>query len=163
MPDRVRIAGCRYKPRSRVRLFARLGWFCAIGLAAALGLGAGGCSFQLGSIQDPGDVKTGGITPAASRPSPKTASETDLAYAKAAASELFGRGRKDASASWENPHTGARGTVTPIASEYDKDGTTCHDFLASHVQGGKEAWYRGGACRQARGWDVRDLRPLQRT
>ena len=45
------------------------------------------------------------------------------------------RGGKDASAPWENPRTGARGTVTPIASAYTQDGQTCRDFLASYVSG----------------------------
>ena len=42
--------------------------------------------------------------------------ESDLVYARAVASDVLARGGKDASAPWENPTTGARGTVTPIAS-----------------------------------------------
>jgi surface antigen len=89
--------------------------------------------------------------------------ERDLAFARAAASEVLSRGEKDASLPWENPQTGARGTVTPIADAYTQDGFTCRDFLASYVQSGAEAWMQGEACRMHRGkWEVRSLKPLQR-
>jgi surface antigen len=77
---------------------------------------------------------------------------------------MLTKGRKDASVPWENPRTGARGTVTPLASAYSQDGFQCHDFLASYVKGEQESWYQGGACRVHGGrWQVRDIRPLQRT
>ena len=60
--------------------------------------------------------------------------DADLAFARAAVSEVLSRGGKDASQPWENPRSGARGTVTPIASAYTQDGQTCRDFLASYVQ-----------------------------
>ncbi len=47
------------------------------------------------------------------------------------------RGDKDASLPWENPETGARGTVTPLAAAYTQDGSTCRDFLASYVRDGR--------------------------
>jgi surface antigen len=140
-----------------------------LALAAALasaGLG-GGCSYKLGaafgndkpertaSVAGAPTVKTGAIMPA---------SDADLALAKAAAAELLAQGTKDGSLPWQNPRTGAHGTVTPIASTYTKDGFTCHDFLASHVQGDTQSWYQGDACRGQGGrWEVRDIRPLQRT
>jgi surface antigen len=65
---------------------------------------------------------------------------------------------------WENPQTGARGTVTPIAEAYDQDGVTCHDFLASYVRNGSESWLQGEACRQGKGrWEVRHMKPWRRT
>ena len=55
---------------------------------------------------------------------------------------------------WENPGTGARGTVTPIADAYTQDGFTCRDFLASYVRDGAESWLQGDACRIHQGkWD----------
>jgi len=90
--------------------------------------------------------------------------EGDLVYARAAASEVLARGGKDASAPWENPATGARGTVTPIASAYDQDGMTCRDFLASYIRADAQAWLQGEACRAAAGrWEVKSLKPLQRS
>jgi len=93
----------------------------------------------------------------------EAAAEGDLAIAKKAAAEVLAHGAKDASLPWENPRTGARGTVTPLASAYSQDGTVCHDFLASYVRGDRESWYQGGACRYGSKWEVRDIRPLQRT
>jgi surface antigen len=86
--------------------------------------------------------------------------ERDLAYAKAAASEVLKRGEKDASLDWENPTTGARGTVTPIAQAYSSDGKTCRDFLASYVQGSAQSWLKGEACKPDKGaWQVRSIKP----
>ncbi len=133
-----------------------------------LALGSGGCSlsYQVDSFfgADKSDT-TGTITP------PPGAKETaelppagDLAYARAAASELLRRGKKDASLPWENPQTGARGTVTPIAQAYTQDGRTCHDFLASYVNGAAEAWMQGEACKQGKdSWQVRSLKPWKRS
>jgi surface antigen len=71
------------------------------------------------------------------------------------------RGGKGLSQPWENPETGARGTVTPIASVYNQDGFTCQDFLASYVRAGSsQDWMRGEACRIHQGnWEVRSLKP----
>ena len=90
--------------------------------------------------------------------------DTDLAYARAAASDVLARGGKDASAPWENPRTGARGTVTPIASAYTQDGRTCRDFLASYVSGSSQSWMQGEACKQETGvWEVRAIKPWKRS
>jgi surface antigen len=91
-------------------------------------------------------------------------SASDLAYARAALSDVLSRGGKDASAPWENPATGARGTVTPIASAYSQDGRVCRDFLASYVKPGTESWLQGEACRVRPGnWEVRTLKPWKRS
>ena len=66
--------------------------------------------------------------------------------------EVLKRGSKEISAPWENPSSGARGTVTPIASAYNRDGATCRDFLASYVRRqGSETWLQGEACRAKQG------------
>jgi surface antigen len=132
---------------------------------------AGGCAFsyQLDSMFGKTDDKveaTGVVRSNAARQqgSGPDMAEGDLAIARAAASEVLARGGKDASLPWENPQTGARGTVTPIASAYNQDGFLCRDFLASYVKDGSEAWIRGEACRLHKGrWEVRALKPWQRT
>ena len=89
--------------------------------------------------------------------------EGDLDIARAAVSEVLSKGGKDTSVPWENPKTGARGTITPIAAAYSQDGLTCHDFLASYVRNGSESWMQGEACRLNQGkWEVRHLKPWQR-
>ena len=64
-----------------------------------------------------------------------------------------------------DPATGARGTVTPIASAYQKDDRTCHDFLASYVKGAAQSWLQGEACKPIEGaaWEVRSMKPWKRS
>jgi surface antigen len=135
--------------------------------AVALAMASGGCSFsyQLDSLFEKGKQAnaeaTGSVAKPAAAPARLQASDRDLAYARAAASEVLRRGGDGVSQPWENPETGARGTVTPIASAYDHDGFTCQDFLASYVRAGSgENWMRGEACRIHQGnWEVRSLKP----
>src|SRR5262249_34565364 len=134
-------------------------------LVLALASAAGGCSFQLDSLKSPSEVE---YTSSARSTLPRQAAslppENDLVVARAAVSELMSHGGKDTSVPWENPRTGAGGTITPIASAYSQDGLTCQDFLASYVREGSESWMQGEACRQHQGrWEVRNLRPWQRT
>lgn len=138
-----------------------------------LALTAGGCSFsyQLGSMfekskEPQASVETTGSVPEAKAgtTSHPQVSDRDMAYARAAASEVLRRGGNGASQPWENPETGARGTVTPVASAYSSDdGFTCQDFLASYVRAGSGSgagWMRGEACRIHKGnWEVRSLKP----
>jgi surface antigen len=148
-------------------------------LAAALtlALSAGGCAVtgSMGSLfgSKSGDADQayarGDVTGSVDVVQPaavKTAgapSDTDLVFARLAIVEVFRRG-KDISAPWENPSSGARGTVTPIASAYVRDGTTCHGFLASYLRQGSESWLQGEACRERKGeWEVKSLRPWSRT
>ena len=49
---------------------------------------------------------------------PPVPTETDLAFARTAASDVLTKGDKDSSQPWENPETGARGSVTPLAQAY---------------------------------------------
>jgi surface antigen len=92
-------------------------------------------------------------------------SETDLVFTRMAVVDVLTRGSKEVSAPWENPSSGARGTVTPIASAYTRDGSTCRDFLASYVRlKGAESWMQGEACRSGKGrWEVKSLRPWTRS
>jgi surface antigen len=89
-------------------------------------------------------------------------SEIDLAYARAAASDVLARGARDSSVPWQNPQSGAGGNITPLATAYNEGGLSCRDFLASYVHGGSQDWLQGAACRTASGaWEVRRLTPLK--
>lgn len=142
----------------------------APGVAFLLALASGGCSFsyQLDSMFSR-ERAANGDTPTASahQVSPRPQSSTgmfSLAAIYAAVSEALGKGGSSASVPWEDPATGARGTVTPLSSAYVQHGTTCRDFLASYVRGGSEAWLQGEACRSAQDrWEVRNMRPWRRT
>lgn len=129
-----------------------------------IGVGAGGCSFSRddSGLARYGDV-TGSISPAA-QASLAMPSETDLAFARNAASDVLTRGEKDASQPWENPETGARGSVTPLAQAYSSDGRTCRDFLASYVNGNSESWLQGAACQTGHGqWEIHTLKPWRQS
>jgi len=141
-------------------------------VGVTLGMLGGGCSYRIGALM--GDDRkadkteyTGSIAPQkVSTPAPAQVlpPEPDLAFAKAAAQEVLSRGGDDTSQPWENPHTGARGTVTPLAAAYTQDGFICRDFLASYVREGAESWLQGEACRIHQGkWEVKTLRPWKRT
>jgi surface antigen len=161
---------CRFNYRLyRGCVRARLWRTVPFGAALTLALAVGGCSIPTGQFDslfggaDKSDT-TGSITPP---PGVKAEAgmppEGDLAFARAAASDVLKRGDKYASAPWENPSTGARGTVTPIASAYVQDGRTCHDFLASYISGSSQSWMQGEACKQGKSWEVRALKPWKRS
>jgi surface antigen len=108
---------------------------------------------------------TGSLTASAEAPKLASASaaESDVAL-RAAATALFASSEPNASVPWQNPETGARGTVTPIADAYTQSGVTCRDFLASYVQANSEDWLQGEACRAQQGnWEVRSLKPWVRS
>jgi surface antigen len=140
-------------------------------LALTIGFSGSACSFsyKLGGLVGKDADKTAASS-ALSKPADKSqASEdlppdADLVYARAAASEVLARGGSDTSLPWENPASGARGTVTPLTTAYDQDGFLCRDFLASYVRQGSEAWLQGEACRVHQGrWEVKHLRTWKRT
>jgi surface antigen len=129
-----------------------------------IGLGSSGCSLSRSdggafARMDDSDV-TGSIASA----SPPVPTETDLAFARTAASDVLTKGDKDSSQPWENPETGARGSVTPLAAAYSSDdGRTCRDFLASYVNGRSESWLQGAACKGGHGrWEIHTLKPWRR-
>ena len=85
----------------------------------AAGAALGGCSFRLGSVFDTEKAEAADITGSISAPIVRVnddtnLSERDLALARNAASDVLTRGGKDVSQPWENPETGARGSVTSI-------------------------------------------------
>src|SRR5438105_933842 len=135
-------------------------------LALMLLLPGCGFSYQLDNLFAKKDQQehTSSLRLAAPKPAAEPPAEVDLAIARAAVNEVLTRGGKDVSMPWENPKTGARGTITPLASAYSQDGVTCRDFLASYVKDGSESWLQGAACRAARGkWQVRNMRPWKNT
>jgi surface antigen len=127
-----------------------------------IGLASSGCSVSrneqaFARIED--QEFTGSITP---KPvsAPLVPTESDLAFARNAASDVLTKGDKDSSQPWQNPETGARGSVTPLAQAYSSEGRTCRDFLASYVNGSAENWLQGAACKSEQGrWEIHTLKP----
>jgi len=132
----------------------------------ALALAAGGCSisYQLENLlakRDDARADQSAAQAAASTAVVEAAVEGDLAIAGAAIAEVLSKGGKHSSLPWENPKTGARGTITPLAAASRQDG--CRDFLASYVRNGSESWLQGEACRARGKWEVRNSRPWSNT
>jgi surface antigen len=127
-----------------------------------VGVGSSGCSLSRTDAAftktDDKDL-TGSLGAAQAKAS--MPDERDLAFARNAASDVLTKGDKDASQPWENPETGARGSVTPLAQAYNsEDGRTCRDFLASYVNGRTESWLQGAACKAGHGrWEIHSLKP----
>jgi hypothetical protein len=161
-----------------------------LGALLALGLMASGCAMTGGfggvfaksksdevqaqaqaltSEEATGSASAPTLRASAATPTDGLPSDTDLVFARIAIVEVLKRGSKEVSAPWENPSSGARGTVTPIASAYARDGDTCHDFLASYVRrGAGERWLQGQACRSKThgklgAWEVKSVRPWTRS
>lgn len=149
----------RWRWARRCRPAARTLSLCT----ALLGLAAGGCSYQLGSLVENGEDKIK-QSAAAGDPAAAGPSESDLAQAGAAVTDALAKNPKTTTTKWENPATGARGTITVVAAAYDQDGGVCRDFLASYVQDSNDTWLEGAACRSRDGrWEVRRLTPWKRT
>ena len=134
----------------------------------AVFMAASGCSYQLASLvstDQSGPQVTGTINQSANPSSAmltknSSQAELDLAYARAAAAEALSRGSRDLP--WQNPHSGARGNITPLATSYSEAGMACRDFLASYMHGESQDWLEGAACRTTSGaWEVRRLKPLK--
>jgi len=120
----------------------------------------------LASEEVTGSTQTPTLRSSAATANSGLPSDTDRVFARMAIVEVLKRGSKEVSAPWENPSSGARGTVTPIGSAYARDGMTCHDFLASYVRrGSPESWMQGQACRanKREAWEVKSLRPWTRS
>jgi hypothetical protein len=156
--------------------------WAGLALATLLALASGACSMsmELGSFLSDKDEKpakvvhtdkadTRDVTGSLSLQSKKTeranGSHTiDWQFTSAALKEALGQSDESASIPWQNPNAGTRGTVTPVAAAYIKDGFACRNFIASHVGEGLENWYEGTACRVHRGeWEIRSARPLQKS
>jgi hypothetical protein len=149
-----------YKTWGRVGLSA-IGPAGAMMTLILIGMGTAGCSMSRtdGAFakMDEGEP-TGSVSPAKTRGAAPT--EADLAFARNAASDVLTKGDKDSSQAWENPETGARGSVTPLAQVYSDDGRTCRDFLASYVNGASESWLQGAGCQTCHGrWEIHTLKP----
>jgi surface antigen len=151
-----------YKTWGRVGLSA-IGPAGAVMTLILVGIGSGGCSLSRteAAFARMGERdSTGAIGLAAGGPAP---TEGDLAFARNAASDVLTKGDKDSSQPWENPETGARGSVTPLAEAYSSEGRNCRDFLASYVNGRSENWLQGAACQSGKGrWEIQSLKPWRR-
>src|SRR5262245_11669303 len=88
----------------------------------ALALTGGGCSlaYRLDATLGKGDGADQADSPRSVSPNATVGMPSESDLARAAVSEVLIKGAS--SVPWENPKTGARGTVTPLASPYSQNG-----------------------------------------
>ena len=109
---------CALLSRALYRAWGRVGLsaFAPNGAALAMiliGLSAGGCSFPSLGNGPFARITDKDVTGSLRQPDPVPApTEADLAFARTAASDVLTKGDKDSSQPWQNPETGARGSVT---------------------------------------------------
>ncbi len=157
----------------------RLSALAAPVAAGLLSMVLGGCSMQLSSLL-PGGVSDSGPTVirtvnndvtgsiplqmANANANTMGMSAIDWPHAQAALKEALTRTDEGPSVPWDNPASGARGTVTPIAAAFVKDGVSCRNFIASHVKDAIETWSEGQACRVGeKTWEVKSIKPLRKS
>jgi surface antigen len=128
-------------------------------MAAKFGVPGAGSTSSAGASGASVDVKTDSVDLISALSTGAVTGE-DIIAASEATAALLSRGK---GGPWENPQTGVRGTITPIAAVYRDNGAECRDFLASYVHDKAEAWMQGEACRIGAGrWEVRSLKPWRR-
>jgi hypothetical protein len=53
---------------------------------------------------------------------------------------------------WQNPTSGAYGTISPLSGQTVSAGQTCRDYRRTRVAYGETRAYEGTACREPDGW-----------
>jgi surface antigen len=153
LSDLYRLTGAARPSRRRP-----LALLAPVALMLAAPLGGCAISTQLGPIFGMGgddSPSTGSITPRDQRFSNMMTDE-DWTRARAAVDVALSEPPDGKPSPWENPASGLKGTVTPVASAYAADRQTCHAFVANLVESAATHWYQGRACRtpEAATWTV---------
>jgi surface antigen len=114
-------------------------------IVAVFGLSGCAMSTSLGPMFAADDI-TGSITPRDGRFSPSMSDE-DWRLAKAAIDTATAMPAPTASTTWDNPQSGLKGAVTPVAAPYAAQDRACRAFIATVVLKDRTDWYQGRACR----------------
>lgn len=113
-----------------------------------------------------GDMVTGSISPKQPEPADRLMlldtrlDPEDLRRARAAFATALDPQGSGAAVRWDNPDSGAKGSVAAVGSPYLQGDTICRNFVASAHASSPESWRQGSACRQGPGeWDIREMKP----
>lgn len=83
--------------------------------------------------------------------------EKDKEMAAKAAHQAFENNHTGTPSSWQNPDTGASGTITPTRTYQIESGGYCREYTQEIMVGGEKHESYGTACRQPDGsWKVED-------
>ncbi|MGL4494341.1 MAG: RT0821/Lpp0805 family surface protein [Beijerinckiaceae bacterium] len=140
-------------------------WRAGTAVLAALALAGCGLALPLTGGGDD-DMPTGSIGEAGkAQVSPvfKDLTEEDWRRARSALGVALDPQGNGASATWDNPESGLRGTFSPVGGPFVKNDQVCRAFLASAVMKSGQQWVQGSACRTSGDdWLVRDVRPWKK-
>jgi len=83
--------------------------------------------------------------------------EKDKEMATQAAHQAFENNHTGAPSSWQNPDTGASGSITPTRTYQIENGQYCREYTQDITVGGEKHQTYGTACRQSDGsWKVQN-------
>jgi len=77
-------------------------------------------------------------------------SDVDVSLANSALDTALESRVSGAAVSWRNPETGSHGSITPLKSFRNGNGTFCRRYSEELVIGGRRARFEDLACRQGR-------------
>jgi surface antigen len=145
-----------FRRAGEVRRGPRLG-------AALIALQLGGCgiSFPMASLlPEEAPESTSSLKPKpVSQLSPELGAE-DWRRAKSALAVALDPQGNGASAAWENPDSGFKGSFTPVGQAFVKSDEICRAFLASLQGRNGSSRLQGTACRLSGAeWSVKDVKP----
>jgi surface antigen len=84
----------------------------------------------------------------------KSLDKSDVAYMNQTQQRSLESAKSGQRSSWQNPDSGARGTITPTRT-YESNGEYCREFNQTITVGGKTEKGYGTACRQPDGsWQI---------
>jgi surface antigen len=83
--------------------------------------------------------------------------EKDKEMAARAARQAFENNHAGQTTTWQNPDTGASGSITPTRTYQIENGQYCREYTQEILVGGEKHQTYGTACRQPDGsWKVKD-------
>jgi surface antigen len=90
----------------------------------------------------------------------RTLDQADQLVAQRSAQAALETGPSRKTATWVNPDTGNRGSITPTRTFQSKDGRYCREYQQTIKVGGEKQHAYGTACRQADGsWQISAAQP----
>jgi surface antigen len=127
-------------------------------IVAALTLTGCAMTTSLGPLFSKDDI-TGSIPPSDGRFS-TAMTDADWDVARAAIEQATSDAASSTTAAWENPQTGLKGRVTPVATAFAVEDRTCRAFVATLEASARTDWYQGRACHGDGGMSVGAVLPF---
>jgi surface antigen len=135
---------------------------CAAVLIAASSVGGCSTTIPLPSFIATDNEATGSI-PRVVSPLSASLDEEDWRRAKGALAVALDPQGDGAAVNWDNPKSGAKGSVTPVGDAYAKEERVCRAFVADIGGEAPAKSVTGTGCRDKGGeWAVSDVKPWKK-